>query len=79
MNNRPVSQNRQPLCIDCGADLRDLDVEDIPKVNEHHYGLASTPIVPFILEKPTNLEIVILIFNQEGKGGLQILLCGLCP
>ena len=52
MNDCSVSQDGQPLCINGGADLRDLDLKHIPKVNKHHYGLASSPVVPFILEKP---------------------------
>ena len=63
----PMSQNRQPLCIDGGTNLSDLDDKNIPKVNKHHYGLASPPVVPFILEKPTNCRLKhtpISIFNQ---------------
>ena len=59
MNDCSVSQDGQPLCINGGADLRDLDLKHVPKVHKHNYGLASPPVVPFVLEKPTAKAILI--------------------
>ena len=54
VHNCPVSQNWQSLCIDGCADICDTDVEHISKVNQHHCRLAGPPVVPFILQKPSD-------------------------
>ena len=59
MNDCSVSQDGHSLGINGGADLCDLDLKHVPKVDKHHYGLASPPVVPFVLEKPTAKAILI--------------------